>query len=134
MRKPPEIKGIVETSIYISDLDRTEEFYTQTLGLEKIARVEGRHVFFRAGSSVLLAFIAEASVKAKELPPHGATSGGHFALAIDAADVERWKEHLSSKGVSIESVQVWAGDEVSLYFRDPDGNLVEMISPKVWGL
>ena len=56
-----QIKAIIETAIYVDDLDKTEAFYRTILGLPVIAKESGRHVFFQVGeASVLLAFIADA--------------------------------------------------------------------------
>ncbi len=41
-----EIRGVLETSVYATDLDAAERFYASVLGLERIARAAGRHVFF----------------------------------------------------------------------------------------
>jgi catechol 2,3-dioxygenase-like lactoylglutathione lyase family enzyme len=63
------IKAIIETAIYVDDLDGTEAFYRTILGLTVIAKESGRHVFFQVGeSSVLLAFIADATLKCDHLP------------------------------------------------------------------
>ena len=43
------IEGILETALYATDLDAAEAFYGNVLGLEKIARLGNRHVFFRCG-------------------------------------------------------------------------------------
>ena len=52
------IKAIIETAIYVADLDETDTFYRTILGLTVIAKEPGRHVFFQVGaSSVLLAFM-----------------------------------------------------------------------------
>ena len=68
-----QIQAIIETAIYVDDLDATERFYHDILGLHVIAKEAGRHVFFQAGpSSVLLAFIADATLKGDHLPSHGA--------------------------------------------------------------
>jgi catechol 2,3-dioxygenase-like lactoylglutathione lyase family enzyme len=76
-----QIKAIIETAIYVGDLDATERFYRDIFGLRVIAKEPGRHVFFQVGtSSVLLAFIAETTLKAGEKTPHGAKGPGHFAL------------------------------------------------------
>ena len=64
-----EIQAIVETAIYVDDLGRAEAFYRDVLGLEVIGREEGRHVFFRVGDGVLLAFSPEATLKGNMLPP-----------------------------------------------------------------
>ena len=53
--------AILESALYVTDLDAAEAFYRDVLGLERIAKVDGRHVFFRCGQGVLLLFNAEAT-------------------------------------------------------------------------
>lgn len=68
-----EIRAVVETAIYVDDLQAAETFYGTVLGLRVVGKEPGRHVFFRVGeASVLLAFLAEATLKGDQLPPHGA--------------------------------------------------------------
>ena len=78
---------IKETCIYVRDLDRTQHFYKEKLGLEIIAKVEGRHIFFRVGSSVLLCFIASATENNSHTPGHGASGRIHFAMEVNKAVV-----------------------------------------------
>ena len=62
-----QIQAIIETAIYVDDLDATERFYRDIFGLRVIAKEHGRHVFFQVGtSSVLLAFIAETTLHSDE--------------------------------------------------------------------
>src|SRR6516162_4831556 len=97
------IKAVVETAIYVDDLQATETFYQTVLGLPVIGTEPGRHVFFQVGeASVLLAFRAEATLKGDQLPPHGATGPGHLALGIDAESLNAWRKHLQGHGVIIE--------------------------------
>lgn len=57
MRLIVNIKAVVETAIYVDDLDETERFYRDVLGPHGIAKEPGRHVFFQVGdANVLLAF------------------------------------------------------------------------------
>jgi catechol 2,3-dioxygenase-like lactoylglutathione lyase family enzyme len=129
------IKAVVENAIYVNDLQTTEEFYVGILGLQVISREAGRSVFFQVGqASVLLAFIAETTLKGGHLPPHGATGPGHFALGIDETALQAWRQRLEEKGVVIEKEVVWPKGGKSIYFRDPSGNSVELITPGVWGL
>lgn len=129
------IKAIVETAIYVDDLDKTETFYRTILGLTVIAKEPGRHVFFQVGASnVLLAFIAEATFKGDHMPSHGAKGPGHFALGIDADSLEAWRRKLQESGVAIEQEVEWPRGGRSIYFRDPAGNSVELVTPGVWGL
>ncbi len=79
------IKAIVETAIYVCDLDAAEKFYRDVLGLEVIGKEAGRHVFFRVGDGVLLAFNAEATLKGDMLPAHGAPAGRATAPLVSGA-------------------------------------------------
>lgn len=129
------VRAIVETAIYVADLDETASFYQGVLGLPVLAREPGRHVFFRVGDNdVLLAFDANATRKGDVLPPHGATGPGHFALGIEAQEFDAWRQKLQGAAIVIEKEMVWPNGGRSLYFRDPAGNSVELITPGVWGL
>ena len=130
-----KVKAIIETAIYVDDLRAAEAFYRTVLGLAVIGQEPGRHVFFQVGeASVLLAFLAEATQKGDQLPPHGATGPGHFALGIEAEAFDAWRKLLQSHGVTIEKDVEWPRGGKSLYFRDPAGNSVELVTPGVWGL
>jgi catechol 2,3-dioxygenase-like lactoylglutathione lyase family enzyme len=130
-----EIEAVIETGIYVEDLDRAEAFYQGVLGLAVLGRDAGRHVFFRVGAAgVLLAFRADATGRGDGLPPHGARGPGHFALGIRAEALAGWRRRLAAHGVAVEQEVVWPRGGRSLYFRDPAGNLVELLTPGVWGL
>jgi catechol 2,3-dioxygenase-like lactoylglutathione lyase family enzyme len=129
------IQAIIETAIYVDDLDATEEFYRGILGLRVIGKESGRHVFFQVGDSdVLLAFMPDATLKGDVLPAHGARGAGHFALGIERQDLDGWRQHLKDHGVVIEKEVEWPSGGKSLYFRDPAGNSEELITPGLWGL
>lgn len=90
---------------------------------------------FRVGNSnVLLAFLAESTLKGDQLPAHGAKGPGHFALGIDGGDLDDWRQRLMAKSVGIEKEVEWPRGGKSIYFRDPAGNLVELVTPGIWGL
>jgi catechol 2,3-dioxygenase-like lactoylglutathione lyase family enzyme len=130
-----KIKAVVETAIYVDDLQATEAFYGTILGLPIIGKEPGRNVFFQVGdSTVLLAFLAETTLKGGQVPAHGAKGPGHFALGIEAEMLDAWRQHLKAEGVSIEKEVAWPKGGKSLYFRDPARNLVELVTPGVWGL
>src|ERR1700731_290208 len=117
MGKRPKIEGVIETAIYVNDLQATEHFYGTILGLAVIANEPGRHVFFQAGdASVLLAFVAESTAQGDRLPAHGATGPGHFALGIDAGLYDAWRDLLCSRGVAIEKQVEWPRGGKSIYF------------------
>jgi catechol 2,3-dioxygenase-like lactoylglutathione lyase family enzyme len=129
-----EIVAIVETAIYVDDLEAAEAFYRDVLGLEVIGKEAGRHVFFRVGDGVLLAFDPEATLKCDMLPPHGARGPGHFALGVRTDGLDEWRRRLEALGVAVEKEVEWPRGGRSLYFRDPAGNSVELVTPGLWGL
>jgi catechol 2,3-dioxygenase-like lactoylglutathione lyase family enzyme len=92
-------------------------------------------VFFRVGDgSMLLLFRSEETLKGDHLPAHGARGPGHFALGIATEDLDAWRRRLAEHRVAIEHEESWPRGGHSLYFRDPAGNSVELITPGVWGL
>ena len=128
------IVAVIETAIYVADLAAAEAFYRDVLGLELLAREAGRHVFFRVGDGVLLAFDPATTLRGDQLPPHGARGPGHFALGVPADALDGWRGRLEGHGIAIEQEVQWPRGGRSLYFRDPAGNLVELVTPGVWGL
>ena len=105
-----------------------------------IAKVDGRHVFFRCGDGVLLLFDATATVTPPApgaklpVPPHGTTGDGHLCFRATADEIEAWARHLAARGVAIEADFEWPNGGRSIYFRDPSGNSVEFAEPRIWGL
>lgn len=132
--------GVLESALYVDDLDEAEAFYTGKLGLEVLRKAEGRHVFFRCGDGVVLLFNADETVKPPApdarlpVPPHGARGEGHLCFRADAAEIERWKARLGALGIEIEADFTWPGGGRSIYFRDPSGNSIEFAEPRIWGI
>jgi catechol-2,3-dioxygenase len=131
-----KINKVVETCIYSSDLDSMKRFYAGVLGLPLVQEDKGKLVFLKAGKSMLLIFNpARTSTDNDRLPTHGAASPPasiHFAMEIQGRDYQKWKQLLSKNRIAIEKEVDWKGRSRSLYFRDPAGNLVELITPGEW--
>ncbi len=127
------IRQIKETCLYVTDLDRTTQFYHERLGLPVIGRVEGRHVFFRAGTSVLLCFIAGKTKDDPDLPPHYGSGHLHMAFEVSPADYETWKEKVGRAGITVIHEATWRGGHRSFYFHDPDGHVLEIVPEGMWG-
>jgi catechol 2,3-dioxygenase-like lactoylglutathione lyase family enzyme len=128
------ILSIKETCIYVKDLQRTKDFYAGKLGLPLISLVDNRHVFFRAGSSVLLCFLAKETLKENVLPPHGAEGYVHFAFEVNTHDYPLSREHIKNLGIEIIHDHNWKNGVRSFYFLDPDHNVVEIIEQGLWEL
>ena len=128
-----KVKGIKETCLYIVNLAVAKEFYEGTLGLPLIAYEPGKHLFLRAGSSVLLCFNPEDS-KLKESPPaHFGGGAQHFAFEVKATEYAKTRRELEKKGIEIIDIMVWEGGAESFYFKDPAGNILEVVPDQgVW--
>lgn len=129
------LQRVLESCLYARDLARAESFYSEILGLTVFSRAPGRHVFFRCGSAMVLIFNPQRTTEAaQEVPAHGAHGEGHIAFAVAEDDMPRWRQHLAERGVAIEAEVQWPGGGMSLYFRDPAGNSLELATPAIWGL
>ena len=132
-----KFEKIVETCIYSPDLKIMKDFYVNRLGLDLISEEERRHVFLKAGKSMLLVFNPENTSLAANstFPTHGACtspSSIHFALEIEQADYEAAKNLLAQNKIAIEKEMSWGSGGKSVYFRDPAGNLVEIVTKGQW--
>lgn len=131
--------AILESALYVTDLDEAERFYGDVLGLPLITKVPGRHAFFRCGQGVLLLFVAETTKIPPEpearlpVPPHGATGEGHLCFAATADELEAWRKRLGETGIEIEAEVEWPNGGRSIYLRDPSGNSLEFAEPRIWG-
>ena len=129
--KHPRIAGILETVLYVTDIDRAERFYRDVMSLAEIGKDTERHVFFRVGSGVLLLFRAAQTRQARTLPAHGADGEIHVCFTTAPDDYESWKQRIQERGISIEQETEWPRGR-SFYFRDPDGNLLELANTDIW--
>ena len=133
------VGGILETALYVADLKRAGDFYRRLFGFDTLLEQDRLIALNVAGRNVLLLFLAGATqepltVSGGVIPPHGGSGEGHFAFSITAEDTEAWQRHLEAAGVNIESVVNWPEGSTSIYFRDPDGNLGELVSPGLWAI
>lgn len=114
-----------------------KDFYVNKIGLEFVSEEKGRHVFLRAGKSMLLIFNPD-NTKNEEnstFPIHGAITPPaciHFALEIEKKDYDSSKKMLTNMNIDIEKEMVWGKGSESIYFRDPAGNLIEFIIKGNW--
>jgi catechol 2,3-dioxygenase-like lactoylglutathione lyase family enzyme len=128
-----EFLKIKETCLYVRDLAAAEEFYHGLLGLPVINYVDGKHLFLRAGASVLLLFNPEDSRHKTSPPAHFGGGKQHFAFEVDPENYQRSKDEITSKGITIIDEVTWKSGKQSFYFNDPEGNVLEIL-PKggIW--
>lgn len=136
---PPPIDGVVETAIYVEDIGRARAFYEGLLGLEPLFADERLCALNVGGRGVLLLFrkgstLQTVTLPGGTIPPHDGGGPVHFALAVASAELPRWEEHLARAGVPVEGRTAWPRGGRSLYIRDPDGCLVELVTPGTWAI
>ena len=114
----------------VADVERSLAFYEQVLGLpaervEAWRRGELRFPSVRVSDSTIIDL-----VKAEDRAPEDALNLGHYCLVTDAEDLAAVQRELEAAGVTIErgpGMRSGArGNALSLYFRDPDNNLIEL--------
>ena len=133
----PKIVGVLETALYVDDLDRAAHFYEGVLGLKPINK-DQRFAGYDAGPrSVLLLFKRGSTLETVympggTIPPHGGEGVLHVAFAIDADALAGWEAHLQAHKVAIEARMDWPRGGKSIYFRDPDNHLLELATPGLW--
>lgn len=134
----PAITGIKETCLYCADLVATRDFF---IGLFKIPVMVEDPARFCAldvgGVSVLLLFKKGATLEpipAPEgiIPAHDGDGALHIGFSIPAADYDAWKVELNRRSIPIISETRWTRGGRSLYFHDPDGHVVELLTPGLW--
>ena len=135
----PRVRGIIETALDVNDLATTIDFYHGLLGLEIIESSDRLCALSVAGRDLLLLFQREASPQAVEIPggripPHGSRGSIHFAFSVDRSELPQWERFLADKGVVVESRVNWERGGTSVYFRDPNGHLVELATPGTWSI
>jgi catechol 2,3-dioxygenase-like lactoylglutathione lyase family enzyme len=127
----PKTDGIVESSLYVSDLARSVRFYEETFGFRVISDFGERGCAMEAGPrQVLLLFKKGASRTIQS--PHDWDGEIHIAFAIASTELANWEAWLQTRGIPVEEKRTWELGGTSLYFRDPDRHLIEVVTPGVW--
>jgi catechol 2,3-dioxygenase-like lactoylglutathione lyase family enzyme len=135
----PKLNGILETAIHTEDMARSRAFYENMLGLAPIYNDDRLSAYAVGGRNVLLVFRKGATTQTVTLPSgttpgHGGDGTLHVAFAIAKDELDGWEAHLASHGVVIEGRNVWERGGRSIYFRDPDGHLLELATPGLWSV
>ena len=135
----PAFTGIIESCLYVEDLERATDFYEQVLGLRRIADDDRFAAYSVADRDVLLLFKKGASIEAFHfsggmIPPHGGNGHNHLAFSVSAEELDAWERKLTEENIEIEGRVHWPAGGNSIYFRDPDGNLLELATPGLWSI
>ncbi len=133
----PALDGILETALYTDDMERARAFYEGVLELKPIFEDKRLVAYGVAERSVLLIFPRGAATETVRfpggtIPGHDGAGPLHIAFAVGTDELKRWEDHFAARGVAIEGETRWSRGGRSIYFRDPDGHLLELATPGVW--
>ena len=135
--RAPSIRRVVETALYCDDLERATAFYRDVLGLRPMSTGARLVPIDAGGSTILLLFQRGATIEGLDfpggrIPPHDGAGPVHVAFAVEASDLDGWERRLETHGIAIESRATWQRGGRSVYFRDPDGHSLELVTPGTW--
>jgi catechol 2,3-dioxygenase-like lactoylglutathione lyase family enzyme len=122
MSKPTHA-GLRHLALNVQDPAAMKRFYVDLLGFAIEWEPDADNVYLSSGIDNLALHKASAP-RARE-----GNALDHLGLIVrEAADVDRWAEFLESRGIAIEAKPRTHRDGArSCYFRDPDGNVVQII-------
>ena len=133
----PQVSGVLETALYVQDVEQSAQFYRALFGFETMVQDDRFCALNVAGKQVLLLFRIGSSSGPLEtpggtIPGHAGSGTSHLAFSIDKTALDPWRERLGAQGIAIESTVTWPAGGVSIYFRDPDEHLLELVTPGIW--
>jgi catechol 2,3-dioxygenase-like lactoylglutathione lyase family enzyme len=127
-RPPSTARGVHHCALISSDVRQTVAFYQDLLGFPLTDMFENRdyrgstHFFFDIGNGNTIAFF---DLPGLDLGPYAEVLGGahHLAISMEPNEWTKAKSRLDEAGVAYDHIS-----GTSLYFRDPDGARLELIS------
>ena len=138
----PTVSRILESLLWVQDVGQAAEFYKRLFGFEVIGRSSepGRLVAMSVGGTQVLLLAKEGGSKLASVTPGGlipptvGSGNSHIAFPVKIDELGAWEKRLKESGIAIESRVKWERGGQSLYFRDPDGNLLELATPGLWSI
>ena len=132
----PRITRVLETALYVDDLDVNVAFYRDVMGFSVLDAGDRLVAMSRSGTVVLLfkrgATTIGANTPGGWIPPHDGQGPVQLAFAVATEDLPEWEAHLRLHGIEIESHVQWPRGGRSVYFRDPAGHSLELATPGTW--
>lgn len=125
------IQGLAEIALRVADLDTMQQFYAEVIGLTLMRRFENS-AFFRiaegvGGHTQILALFDRSSVAGSQPPEIESSTVDHLAFGINVEDFESEVTRLRATGRKVTTTEHAWVQWRSMYVRDPEGNLVELV-------
>ncbi|MDI4233082.1 VOC family protein [Bradyrhizobium sp. Arg237L] len=121
------IQAIDYTVIFARDMGAMRDFYERVLGFPLLRELSPRWIEYRIGNNTLA--LAKPSRTAADAPTPNGSASLQLAFKVSAAEVDQCADELVRQGVTLLSPPT---DQVfghrTLFFRDPDGNLLEVFA------
>ena len=117
--------GVLHFTIPVKDLDRSEKFYKEILGMQRVRRND-HMVFMQSGNDNFVLTFSEKPVDPNPDNRHDI----HSAFRVTPEEYDRAKKFLAEKNIAIikeEDRQKGTFQGRSAYFHDPDRNVIEII-------
>jgi catechol-2,3-dioxygenase len=108
-----KLDRVIETSLYVDDLDRAATFYERVLRLPALTSDKRFRAYDVGGQSVLLLFRRGATLETVHMPggtipPHDGHGPLHIAFAVAADALPQWEQRLRDEGIDIEGRTDWS--------------------------
>jgi catechol 2,3-dioxygenase-like lactoylglutathione lyase family enzyme len=116
-----QITQSLHAAVLVSDLEKSEHFYGNVLGLSKVDRtLKYPGAWYQIGN-FQIHLIVDSSLQPKLQNPEKWGRNPHVALAV--TDLDAAKTQLLEYGYEI---QTSASGRAALFTQDPDGNIIEL--------
>ncbi|WP_102958347.1 VOC family protein [Mangrovicella endophytica] len=131
------IEGVLETCLYVADMEAARPFYEDVLQLKPLMHEDRITVYDLGPRSVLILFLRGSATEAIDtpggsIPAHDASGQMHVAFSVPADSLPAWRRRFGDAGIAIESEVRWPRGGTSLYVRDHDSHVVELATPGLW--
>jgi catechol 2,3-dioxygenase-like lactoylglutathione lyase family enzyme len=121
------IRAIDYTVVFARDMDAMRRFYEDILGFRLFRELSPGWIEYRVGENTLV--LAKPRLTAADVPTPSGSASLQLAFNVCAAEVDQCADELVRQGISLLSPPT---DQVfghrTLFFRDPDGNLLEVFA------
>ena len=121
------IRAIDYTVIFVRDMAAMRSFYEDVLGFPLLRELSPGWIEYRVGDNTLA--LARPSLTAADVPTPAGSASLQLAFKVSAPEVDQCADELVRRGVNLLSPPTdQAFGHRTLFFRDPDGNLLEVFA------